>query len=107
LGYLATSGAKSDVIFLLGDPDFPQRWRNFAPISLSFQDLSRDRQTDRRHSDRRRQTRPPFHKTLTVCEPKNLPSVVNAALPRIRVSPWHGDATCSQIYGLGHTLNLV
>jgi len=23
LGYLATSGAKSDVIFLLGDPDFP------------------------------------------------------------------------------------
>jgi len=23
LGYLATSGAKSDIIFMLGDPDFP------------------------------------------------------------------------------------
>jgi len=25
LGYLATSGAKSDVVFLLSDPDFLQR----------------------------------------------------------------------------------
>ena len=33
-GYLATSGAKSDIIFLLGDPDFLLRRRNFAPISL-------------------------------------------------------------------------
>jgi len=38
LGYLATSGAKSDVIFLLGDHDFPQgRW-NFVNISHRFQD---------------------------------------------------------------------
>jgi len=35
-GYLATSGAKSDVIFLLSDPAFLLRRRNFAPISLSF-----------------------------------------------------------------------
>jgi len=40
----ATSGAKSDIVFLLGDPDFLWRWRNFAPILLSFQDLMRDRQ---------------------------------------------------------------
>jgi len=38
LGYLATSSAKSDVIFLLGDPDFLYRRRNFAPISLSYRD---------------------------------------------------------------------
>ena len=37
-GYLATSGAKSDVIFLLGDPDFLLGRRNFAPISLSYRD---------------------------------------------------------------------
>jgi len=30
LGYLATSGAKSDVIFLLGDPDFLYRRRNLC-----------------------------------------------------------------------------
>ena len=36
LGCLATSGAKSDVIFLLGDPDFLYRRRNFAPILLSY-----------------------------------------------------------------------
>jgi len=36
LGYVATSGAKSDVIFLLGDPDFLLGRRNFAPISLSW-----------------------------------------------------------------------
>jgi len=35
-GYLATSGAKSDVIFLLGKPDFLQKRQNFAAISLSF-----------------------------------------------------------------------
>jgi len=29
LGYLATSGAKSDVIFLLGDPDFPTKATKF------------------------------------------------------------------------------
>ena len=62
--FLATSGAKSDVIFLLGGPDFLRRCRNFAPISLSFRDLTPDRQTDDR-----RQTRRPFHKVLriTVC----------------------------------------
>ena len=37
-GYLATSGAKSDVIFLLGDPDFLLGRRNFAPISRSYRD---------------------------------------------------------------------
>ena len=37
-GYLATSDAKSDVIFLLGDPDFVLGRRNFAPISLSYRD---------------------------------------------------------------------
>ena len=47
-------GAKSDVIFLLGDPDFLQGRRNFAPISLSFRDLTRDRQTDDRRDDRNR-----------------------------------------------------
>ena len=51
-GYLATSGAKSDVIFLLGDPDFLQRWQNFAPISLSFRDLMHDKQTDDSQTDR-------------------------------------------------------
>jgi len=38
LRYIATSGAKSDVIFLLGDPDFLLRRRNFAPISRSYRD---------------------------------------------------------------------
>ena len=38
LGYLATSGAKSDVIFLLSDPGFLLGRRNFAPISLSYRD---------------------------------------------------------------------
>jgi len=38
LGYVATSSAKSDVMFLLGDPDFLLRRRNFAPISLSYRD---------------------------------------------------------------------
>jgi len=37
-GHLATSGAKSDVILLLGDPDFLLGRRNFAPISLSYRD---------------------------------------------------------------------
>jgi len=45
LGYLATFGAKADVIFLLSDPDFLQRRRNFAPVLLSFRHLTRDRQT--------------------------------------------------------------
>jgi len=52
LGYLSTSGAKSDVIFLFGDPDFLQKRRNFAPISLTFRDLPPDRQTDDRRVDR-------------------------------------------------------
>jgi len=47
LGYLATSGAKSDIIFLLSDPDFLKRGRNFSPTSFSFRDLMQDRrQTD-------------------------------------------------------------
>ena len=37
-GYLATSGAKSDVIFLLGDPNFLLGRRNFASISRSYRD---------------------------------------------------------------------
>jgi len=37
-GYLATSGVKSDVIFLLSDSNFLYRRRNFAPISLNFRD---------------------------------------------------------------------
>jgi len=48
LSYLATSSAKSDVIFLLSDPDFSYGRRNFARISRSFRDLTRDTQTDRR-----------------------------------------------------------
>jgi len=71
LGFAATLwvfSAKYGVIFLLGNPDFLQRRQiNFAPISLSFRDLMRDRQTDRR------QMRRPLQKalTLTVCEPNN------------------------------------
>jgi len=43
LGYF--SGAKSDIIFLLSNPDYLQgRW-NFASISRSFRYLTRDRQT--------------------------------------------------------------
>ena len=38
LGYIATANVKSDVIFLLGDPDFLLGRRNFAPISLSYRD---------------------------------------------------------------------
>jgi len=34
LGYLATSGANSAVIFLLSDPDILWGWRNFARILL-------------------------------------------------------------------------
>jgi len=52
LGYLATSGAKSDAIFSLGDPDFLYSVcifrtlrRNFARILRSFRDLRRDRLT--------------------------------------------------------------
>ena len=52
LGYIASSGAKSDVIFFLGDPDFLQRRLNFARISRSFRDLTRDRQTDGRRQTR-------------------------------------------------------
>ena len=37
-GYVATSGAKSDLGFLLGDPDFLLGRRNFAHISLSYRD---------------------------------------------------------------------
>jgi len=57
LGFAATFWvfSKSDVIFLLGDCNFLQRWRNFAPISLIFRDLTQDRQTDGR------QTWWPFH----------------------------------------------
>ena len=45
-----TTGTKSDVIFLLSDPDFPKRRRNFAPILLSFPDMMRVRQTDRQQT---------------------------------------------------------
>jgi len=54
-GYLATSGAKCDVKFLFGDPDFLHRRRNLAPISLSFRDLTSDRQTTDRRDDHNRE----------------------------------------------------
>jgi len=38
LTFWATSGAKSDVIFLLSDPDFIYRQQNFAAILLNFLD---------------------------------------------------------------------
>jgi len=68
LEYLATSGAKSDIIFLLGDPDFLWRQWNFSPISLSFRDLTRVRQTDDRHGDRNRRLShlSPVHYTLPI-----------------------------------------
>jgi len=49
-----------------------QIWRNFARISLSFRDLTRDRLRTDRQTDNK-QTRRPFHKalTLTVCELNN------------------------------------
>ena len=46
LGYLSTSGANFDVIFLLSGPDLLQGNEIFAPILLSFRDLAQDRQTD-------------------------------------------------------------
>ena len=52
---------KIDVIFLFGDPDFLQRQRNFAPISLNFRDMTR---TDRETTDNIRQTRRPTQKAL-------------------------------------------
>jgi len=36
LGHLATSGAKYDVTFLLGDHNFLQMQRNFVLVLLSF-----------------------------------------------------------------------
>jgi len=38
LGYLASSGTKPDITFLLGDPDFLKGRRNFARISHRFRD---------------------------------------------------------------------
>ena len=38
LGFLGSLAEKSDVIFLLGDPDFLLGRLNFAPISLSYRD---------------------------------------------------------------------
>ena len=52
MGVLATFGAKSDVIFLLGDPDFRQERQNFARISrIPTSDAG---QTDDRLGDRNR-----------------------------------------------------
>jgi len=53
LGYLAKSITKYDIVFLLSDPDFLQRWRNFAPISLSFEIW---RGTDKQMTDRQQTT---------------------------------------------------
>jgi len=61
LGYLASSGAKSDIIFLLSGPNFLQGWWNMARISRSFRDLMQDRWTDNR-----RQTQRPKQKALTL-----------------------------------------
>jgi len=38
LGYVVSSGTKSDVTFLLPDPDFLIRQQNFVHISCSFRD---------------------------------------------------------------------
>jgi len=43
-GYLATSGAKSDVIFLLDGP-ISYKGDEISRLSLSFRDLTWDRQT--------------------------------------------------------------
>jgi len=49
-GHLATSDAKSDVIFLLSDHDF--RLTKFgAYLAYSFRDLTRDKRTDDRRGD--------------------------------------------------------
>jgi len=64
LGYLATYAAKSDIIFLKGNPSFLQRRWNFAPISLSFPDQTHGRQTHDRCSDRNR-------RLSHLCEPDN------------------------------------
>jgi len=61
LGYLATSGATSDVIFLLSDPDFLYGWRNFARISRVVSEIWRGTDT----TDNR-QTRRPKQKALTL-----------------------------------------
>jgi len=65
LGYLATSGAKSDVIFLLSDPISYKDDEISRPSRLVFEIW---RRTDRR------QTRRPKQKALTlwVCEPENI-----------------------------------
>jgi len=50
--YLATSGAKSYVIFLLHDPAISHKGDEISRlISLSFRDLTRNRQTDRQMTD--------------------------------------------------------
>ena len=63
LGYLATSGAKSDVVFLLGDPIFYKGDEISRLPGLVFEIW--------RGSYLYRQTRRPLQKalTLTVCEP--------------------------------------
>jgi len=87
LGYLATSGAKPDVTFLLSNPDFLWRRRNFAPTSLSFWDLTRDRQT----TDRRRQTTDATTKTEgSYCKCASLKIVlryVETRMPSVEVTP--------------------
>jgi len=92
--------------FLLGNPDFLQRRQNFTPISLRYQDLMRDRQTDRR-GDRNRK--------LSHCKCPSLISVYNTitninatwACPPIRASDRPRDlltGCCeNSIYALLHT----
>ena len=59
LRYLATSGAKSDVIFFLGDP---YKGDEISRLSCSVFEIWRG--TDRQTTDR--QTRRPFYKALTL-----------------------------------------
>jgi len=86
LGYLGTSGAKYDVMFLLVDRDFLHRWRNFMPISINFEIW---RKTDRWQTRRRKE------KALTLCEPNNI-DVKSIILPymhcassELSVGPFH------------------
>jgi len=73
LGYLATSGAKSDVIFSLSDPDFLEGGEiSRVPHVVSEIRRGTDRQqTDRRQTDDRRgnRNRRLSHKA---CQPNKL-----------------------------------
>ena len=87
LGYLAISGAKSDVIFLLSDPDFSQQRRNFARMSGSFWDLTRDRQT----TDAATETEGSHTKCVSLINPKMRNSI---PFTHIHQRPLNGCCRC-------------